>query len=134
MRRSSQILVALLALVTLVATAQVRWAVPRPIQRLRQRFVLLDFAGTPSDWPQFNFDARHSGVNAAEAGMTPDNVATMQFLFRTQLPGVADGAPAYWAAASTDRKNHTLFFTTNDGTLVALSGEGAIRWQTTPPP
>ncbi|HEX9160901.1 MAG TPA: PQQ-binding-like beta-propeller repeat protein, partial [Thermoanaerobaculia bacterium] len=88
----------------------------------------------PHDWPQFNFDARHSGSNTLETEISPDTVTSLQLLFQTKLPAVSDSAPAYWADGSMRRQEHSLFFTAADGTLIAISGSGRLRWQTNPPP
>jgi outer membrane protein assembly factor BamB len=114
-----------------LAMGQVRNPVPLP---KRAHVVRADFTTAPEDWPQFNLDVQHSGSNDDENGITPQNVATLKLLFQSKLPAVADGAPAYWAANSRRRQDHSIFFTTSTGSLIAMNGEGVIRWQKVPPP
>ena len=91
------------------------------------------FSAKPHDWSQFNYDARHDGSNPDETSITTHNVASLQMIFQKRLPAVSDGAPALWAANSRKRLDHYLFLTGTDGSLMAIDGEGDLRWQTTPP-
>lgn len=103
--------------------------------RLRRPHVrVIDFAAQPRDWTQFNYDVRHSGSNADEQLIGPDNVATLQMIFQRQLPSVSDGAPVLWADGSRRRIDHYLFLTGTNGSLMATNGLGDLRWETVPPP
>ena len=125
MNRRVQFLVIVLAL---LSTAQV----VRPRLR-RPRARVVDFSAVPHNWSQFNYDVRHSGSNADEESLGPDNVADLQMIFQQQLPSVADGAPVLWAANSKRRIDHYVFLTGTDGSLIALNGNGNLRWQTAAP-
>ena len=71
MKRSSYWLFILVAFLSMA-----QLGLPR---RLRRAHLLVtDFAAAPSDWPQFNFDSRHSGSNAEEQGIDASNVATLR--------------------------------------------------------
>ena len=113
----------------LLSTAQIR--VPR--RQFPRRIRVIDFSATPRDWSQFNYDSGHSGTNSDEQALDRANVSTLQMFFQVHLPGVVDGAPVLWANDSSRRSNHYLFFTMTNGTLVATSGDGTIRWQTAAP-
>ena len=126
MNRRVQLLVILLALLSM---AQV--VVPPRLRRPHVRVV--DFAGPPHDWPQFNYDVRHSGSNADEQLIGAENIASLQMIFQRKLPSVSDGAPVLWAASSKRRIDHYLFLTGTDGSLMAMNGLGEVRWQTAPP-
>ena len=86
----------------------------------RLRLKTIEFPGPAHDWPQFNFNAQHTGSNTDEEGITPQNVAELQLLFQAKLPAVSDGPPVYWTADSTHRDDHMLFFTTTNGALIAM--------------
>jgi PQQ-like domain len=128
MNRSLRYLLILLAVASIAQVPR-----PGPGQQRLKRVIIVEFPEAPSDWPQFNFDERHAGANEDETAINPGNVATLVRLFQSRLPAVSDGAPAYWSAGSPRRQDHFLFFTTTTGGLVAMSGDGRIRWQTTPP-
>lgn len=82
------------------------------------------------DWPQFDLNARHGGVNTQETTITRTNVARLHRLFQVALPSVADGAPAYLFNVVVNGAAHdTLFVTTKDGHIVALDAHtGAQLW------
>jgi outer membrane protein assembly factor BamB len=120
----------IIVLLGILSMAQIRGPVPGPL--LRRHVVAVDFATDPHDWPQFNMDMRHSGSNTDD-GIKPENVATLQLLFQMKMPAISDGAPAYWAANSRRRQDHYLFFTATNGSLIAISGNGTLLWQTKPP-
>ena len=48
------------------------------------------------DWLQFGGDPQHSGVNSLETLISPSNVSSLHQAFQVHLPGIADGAPAYF--------------------------------------
>ena len=82
------------------------------------------------DWPQFGFDAQHSGNNTRETGISAANVASLTVLFKQPLPGTADGAPVYLAGVATASGTRDLVFvTTMDGHIAALDARsGATIW------
>ena len=81
-------------------------------------------------WPQFGFDAEHSGNNPHERGISAATVSRLKVRFRTALPSAADGAPAYLPAVETaGGPRDLLYVTTKAGQLVAVdAGSGAIAW------
>jgi outer membrane protein assembly factor BamB len=87
-------------------------------------------AAAAYDWPQFNFDAQHSGNNVSERTLTRGNVGSLSRLFQVSLPGVADGAPAYLSAVSTPSGvRDLLFVTTRAGHIAALDAHtGEQLW------
>jgi outer membrane protein assembly factor BamB len=82
------------------------------------------------DWPQFGYDAQHSGFNRREDRLGPGNVAGLRMLFRVDLPAPTDGAPVYLEApADSPDTGPLLFVTTRAGDLVALAaGDGSLAW------
>ena len=87
-----------------------------------------------TDWPQFGFDASHSGVNSAEHALNAANVASLHLLYSVALPGKAEGAPVLLEQVDTHsgRKDH-LYLTLNDGTLIALeAASGTVLWSRNP--
>jgi outer membrane protein assembly factor BamB len=91
-------------------------------------------AGTPGDWQQFGYDARHGGVALLEATLSPANVATLHLLYQAQLPGIVDSAPVFLAGVSTPSGvQDLLFMTTTDGRLVAVdAATGSTVWSRQP--
>jgi hypothetical protein len=87
-------------------------------------------AATLYDWPQFNGNARHNGLNTSEAALSSTNVAQLQQLFQVTLPAVADGAPAVLTSVSTaGGVKDLLFVNTKQGNLIALDAHsGATVW------
>jgi PQQ-like domain len=82
----------------------------------------------PCNWPQFNFDARHSGNNTKEVFLSTTNVPGLTRIFQVSLPAVADGAPAYLGHVSTpDGVRDLLFVTTKAGHCVALDAHSGIQ-------
>jgi outer membrane protein assembly factor BamB len=92
-------------------------------------------AGAAYDWPQFGFDAAHSGNNAVETTVSRGNVASLAQVFSVHLPEIADGAPILAAAVQTPSgAKDLLFVTTKAGRLMALDARtGATVWSTTRP-
>jgi hypothetical protein len=92
-------------------------------------------AGAGYDWPQFGFDAAHSGNNPLESTVSRANVASLARLFSVHLPEIADGAPILAAGISTSSGTKDLIFvTTKAGRVVALDAHtGSTVWSTTPP-
>ena len=85
-------------------------------------------------WPQLGFDPAHSGVNPSEGAIGPSTVARLRVRFRTPLPAVADGAPAFLSAVDTSEGTRDLLFvTTKAGHLVAVdAATGEIVWARQP--
>ncbi|HEX9161211.1 MAG TPA: hypothetical protein VF980_05850, partial [Thermoanaerobaculia bacterium] len=75
----------------LLSTAQLRQRPPFGLRGVHAK--IIEFTSVPHDWPQFNFDARHSGSNTLETEISPDTVTSLQLLFQTKLPAVSDSAP-----------------------------------------
>jgi outer membrane protein assembly factor BamB len=48
----------------------------------------------PAAWPQFRFDAAHSGLNPGERTLDPTNVARLREAWRAQVGGVVATGPA----------------------------------------
>lgn len=82
------------------------------------------------DWPQFMFNAQHSGNNTLESAITASNVNTLHEIFQISLPDVADGAPVYLRGISTSGGvKNLVFVTTKDGHIVALDAlSGGQVW------
>jgi hypothetical protein len=98
---------------------------------------LLGLAAAPavsSDWPQFDFDAAHSGVSPDETTIHRDNVATLHVLYSVVLPSVADGAPALLTGVATPGGvKDLLFLNTKDGRILALdAADGSTVWARRP--
>ena len=77
------------------------------------------------DWLQFDGDAQHSGNNTQETRLTPNNVSSLQQVFRDTLSsyqaGTADSTPVYLGGVSTPGgTKDLLFLTTKDGHILAL--------------
>src|SRR5215470_15927165 len=87
-----------------------------------------------TDWPQFNFDARHSGVTDQETSLHAGNVTTLHMIYSVALPTIADGAPAFLAGVSTPGGvKDLLFLTTKDGRILAVdAATGSIVWSKQP--
>ncbi|HVT17533.1 MAG TPA: PQQ-binding-like beta-propeller repeat protein [Thermoanaerobaculia bacterium] len=91
-------------------------------------------AAAQTDWPQFGFDAQHSGVNPRETAIGAGNVATLQRLYHAFLPDTVDGAPAFLSQVSTPGGvRDLLFMTTTDGRLLAAdAATGNVVWEKRP--
>src|SRR5262249_38183153 len=71
------------------------------------------------DWPQFNFDAQHSGNNTRETAIASSSAGSLHRLFQVGLPAVADGAPVALSGVSTAAgAQDLLFVTTKAGHIV----------------
>jgi putative pyrroloquinoline-quinone binding quinoprotein len=88
----------------------------------------------PSDWPQFDFDAAHSGVSLQETTINRGNVATLHVLYNVVLPSVADGAPAFLSGVATPQGvKDLLFLNTKDGRIIAVNAaDGSTVWARQP--
>ena len=88
----------------------------------------------PCNWPQFNFDASHSGNNTKEVFLSKANVPSLTRIFQASLPAVADGAPVFLGRVPTpDGIRDLLFVTTKAGHCVALDAHsGAQVWAQQP--
>ncbi len=110
----------------------------------------LNAAPTLYDWPQFGYNAEHTGSDSQETLISPANVATLKTLFQVKLPDTADGAPVLLtdievtgaAAAALSKidtsgnpKHDLLFLTTRDGRILALDAHnGETVWSHQNPP
>src|SRR6202521_59466 len=111
----------------------------RAVARRSVAFLLAARAGVarlPAQtlWLQFDFDARHSGVNPFEGQIPAANVANLGVIFNVSLPAVADGAPGYLSGVSTaSGLRDLLFVTTKDRRLVAVDAlTGVTVWSRQP--
>lgn len=83
-----------------------------------------------TDWFQWGFDSRHSGVNDQETTIHAGNVSSLHLLYRVSLPAVVDGAPAFLGNVTTPSGvKDLLFLTTKSGILLAVdAATGATVW------
>jgi outer membrane protein assembly factor BamB len=90
--------------------------------------------GTPGDWPQFGYDARHSGVNPQEPTLNPGSVASLHLRYQATLPGVVDNAPVFLSSVATSAGLlDLLLMTTRDGQLLAVdAATGNLLWSQQP--
>ncbi len=86
------------------------------------------------NWLQFGGESTHSGNNASETLITPQNVAGLTELFQVTLPGNIEGAPAILTNVSTPSGVHDVaYVTTKNGWIVALDAYfGTILWSAQP--
>lgn len=91
-----------------------------------------DGAGA-TDWPQFGYDAAHSGNNPAENVLTQANVAQMTRRYAVAIPDVVDSAPVYLANVSTTSGVRNLLFAlTQTGKFLAIdAATGGVVWSHT---
>ncbi len=124
--------------VTEVATSETRHytnSAGTPFSPVQDTAAFACGAAAAYDWPQFGFDAAHSGNDSRETVLSRANVASLDRVFSVSLPEVADGAPVLAAAVPTSSGTRdVVFVTTKAGRVVALDAEtGATVWSTTPP-
>src|SRR5689334_7694462 len=101
--------------VRFILTAVLLLAVICMVQPSRVEAQVLDY-----DWLQFGGDAQHSGNNAQESIISPDNVKDLKKLFQVTLPAAVDGPPVYLRAVKTAQGiKDLLFATTRAGDIVA---------------
>lgn len=88
-----------------------------------------------ADWPQFGYDATHSGNNPAETVLTATTVKQLVSLFPggATLPAKVDSAPVYQSNVVTSTGTQDLLFAlTSSGstaTLLAIdAASGATVW------
>ncbi len=88
------------------------------------------FTPAPAVWPQFNFDAQHSGYNPFETALGANNVSGLTQLFQATLPSIADGAPAFLPGVATPQgTKDLLFLTTKAGHILAVDAHsGTLVW------
>ena len=98
-----------------------------------------------TDWPQFGYDAAHSGNNTAETTITAANVSLLTSLYTTPvvLSAKSDGAPVYAANIAMPgggSKNLLFIFASSSltdmgstlGTLFAIDAlNGTVVWSKT---
>jgi len=110
------------------------WAGPEPPAARALPAPSGTVTGTPGDWQQFGYDARHSGVAALETTLTPGNVSSLHTLYSVTLPGTVDDAPVFLSGVTTALGvRDLLFVTTTGGRLVAIdAATGATAWSQQP--
>ena len=102
------------------------------------------FPAAATDWPQFGFDAVHSGNNTAEHALGAGNVSQLAAAWADPvvLPAKVDGAPVYAAGIATPGGTRNLLFLfgadafcdgcSSTGTVFALDGDsGEVVWSRT---
>ena len=74
--------------------------------------VAMALAATAADWPQFGYDAAHSGSNTAETTITAANVSQLISLYASPvtLSANVDSAPIYAANVQTSTGARDLLF------------------------
>lgn len=78
-------------------------------------------AATETDWPQFHFDAAHTGHNPNETTLTASNVSGLNRLWTTALGPGGESSPAVAGG--------TVFVGADDANLYAVdAATGAVRW------
>jgi hypothetical protein len=92
-----------------------------------------DMSGTPDmsptgpapyDWPQFGFDAAHSGNNPRETALSAANVASLALAKQVSFPAPVDGPPIYVAAVPTAAGTEDLLIVeTTQADLIALDAQ-----------
>lgn len=91
------------------------------------------------DWPQFGFDAAHTGNNTSEHAISAANVATLTTLYHVDLPAGVDSAPIYVSnVATANGTKNVLFafgssslgdFGSTMGTIMAIdAADGSVIW------
>jgi hypothetical protein len=90
--------------------------------------------GTPGDWPQFGYDARHDGFNPQETTLGPGIVPTLHKLYAVPLAGTVDNAPVFLSDVATPfGLLDVLYMTTMDGVLLAVdAATGRTLWSRQP--
>jgi hypothetical protein len=94
-----------------------------------------------ADWPQFGYDASHSGNNSTETTIGASNVAQAVSLYATPviLPAIVDGAPVYASNVATANGTRNLLFlfgsdsvsdfSSTTGTVLAIdAASGDVVW------
>jgi outer membrane protein assembly factor BamB len=96
---------------------------------------LLGTLATPAafarDWPQFGYDAAHSGSNPDETTISAANVAQLVRRYQAALPSGVDSAPVYASQIQTAGGVRDLVFvtTTSGAKVVALDAvDGSVVW------
>ena len=86
-----------------------------------------------TDWPQFGYDAAHSGNNPAEHVLTSANVAQMTRRYSVTIPDTVDSAPVYLANVSTPAGVRNLLFALGQtGKFLAIdAATGSVVWSHT---
>lgn len=97
-------------------------------------------AANATDWPQFGFDAAHSGNNTSETTLNRSNVNQLVRRYQVTLPLVShspadwvDSAPVYLAnVATTGGTRNLLFALSVYGKLLAVDAStGSVVWSHT---
>ena len=81
-------------------------------------------ATAPTNWPQFHFDASHSGCNPSETILGPDTVANLVLAWKYPTGNQVQSSPVV--------VNGVVYFG-SDPNLYAVNGStGALLWKYTP--
>jgi hypothetical protein len=91
-------------------------------------------AGVPaSDWPNFDFDSRRSGIGPGSTGVTAANLGRLT-LRRVSIDGIADSSAIELAGVTVSGRRHdVIFVTTTYGKTIAIdAGSGAKLWEFVP--
>jgi outer membrane protein assembly factor BamB len=81
-------------------------------------------AAAETDWPQFHFDAAHTGYNPNETTLTASNVSGLNRQWTTALGPGSESSPAVAGG--------TVFVGADDAKLYAVdAATGAVRWTAT---
>ena len=85
-----------------------------------------------ADWPQFGYDATHSGSNTAETTITAATVPQMASLYANPvtLSSTVDSAPVYLSGVATPGgTKNLLFFLSKNGKVLAIdAATGGEVW------
>ena len=87
-------------------------------------------AVTPSPWPEFGNGPSHTGTSTGAQAITAANVSQLTQAFSANLPGVADGPPAFQPGVVTSGGTiDMLFVATKDGWIAGLDAHsGTTIW------
>ncbi|MFC4818803.1 PQQ-binding-like beta-propeller repeat protein [Dokdonella ginsengisoli] len=109
-----------------------------PAHSLRSALLLglaAPLAAQAADWPQFGYDAAHSGFNPAESAITTANVAQLQSAYPkgAALPASVDSAPVYLSGVATaNGTRNLLFLLSKNGRVMAVdANDGSVAWSNT---
>lgn len=90
------------------------------------------FTAAAADWPQFGYDAAHSGSNPAETTLSAANVAQLVAAYANPvtLSSSVDSAPVYKRGVVTPGgTKNLLFFLSQNGKVMAVdAASGAEVW------
>lgn len=110
-----------------------------PFSALALALALATASVQATDWPQFGFDARHSGFNNVESSISAANLTQLATQYAVVLPAPVDSAPVYATGITTPSGVRNLLFLfgssslydggSSMGTVMALdSATGSVVW------